>query len=81
MLNIVYYEGYCAHFPLSVSVSLVSIRGQECRAAEIGQVATRTGGHITIVDPLTVTEEFSSILANPVIATDTITRVVLHSGL
>ena len=68
-------------FLISVSVSLVSIRGQECSAAEIGQIATRTGGHITIVDPLAVTKEFSSILANSVIATDTITRVVLHSGL
>lgn len=69
------------HSFLSVTVSLVSIRGQECRAAELGQVATRTGGTVTIVDPQTVTEEFTSILANPIIATNTISRVILHYGL
>ena len=65
----------------SVTVSLVSIRGQECRVAELGQVTTRTRGSVTIVDPHTVTEEFTSILANPIIATDTVSRVILHSGL
>ena len=59
----------------------MGIRGQECRAAELGQVATRTGGSVTLVDPHTVTEEFTSILANPIIATDAISRVILHSGL
>lgn len=65
----------------SVVVSLVSIRGQECRAAELGQVATRTGGQVNIVDPHTLTDEFTSILANPVLATDTIARIILHKGL
>ena len=36
---------------------------------------------VTIVDPLNITKEFSSILANPVIATDVMTKIILHSDL
>ena len=36
---------------------------------------------MTMVDPMTVTEEFGSILTNPVIATDVVSKVVLHQGL
>ena len=62
-----------------VTVSLLSIKGSDCRVAELGQVATRTGGQVTIVDPLTVTEEFGSILSNPVIATDVVTKIIVHN--
>ena len=71
------------HSPLlyRVTMSLLKIKGGDCRAVELGQVAGRTGGHVTLVDPLTVTEEFGSILTNPVIATDVVSKVVLHQGL
>jgi len=36
---------------------------------------------VTTVDPLNITKEFSSILANPVIATNVTTRIVLHGQL
>ncbi|XP_065898859.1 circularly permutated Ras protein 1-like [Dysidea avara] len=64
-----------------VVVSLVSIKGTECRVVELGQVASQTGGQVTIVDPLTLTQQFSTILANPIIATNVVTRLILHSGL
>ena len=65
----------------SVTVNFLSIKGTDCRVAELGQVATRTGGEVTIVDPLTVTEEFGSILSNPVIATDVVTKIIVHNGM
>ena len=65
-------------FLLSVIMSLLKIKGSDCRAVELGQVASRTGGHVTLVDPLTVTEEFGSILTNPVIAMNVVSKVVLH---
>lgn len=61
-----------------MTVSLLSIKGSDCRVVELGQVATRTGGQVTVVNPLTVTEEFGSILNNPVIATDVMTKIVAH---
>ncbi|XP_019853243.1 PREDICTED: circularly permutated Ras protein 1 isoform X3 [Amphimedon queenslandica] len=64
-----------------VTVNFLSIKGTDCRVAELGQVATRTGGEVTIVDPLTVTEEFGSILSNPVIATDVVTKIIVHNGM
>jgi hypothetical protein len=36
---------------------------------------------VTIVDPLNITKEFSTILANPVIATDVTTKIILHRDL
>ena len=45
---------------------------------ELGQVANRTGGQVTMVNPLTVTEEFGSILNNPVIATDVVSKIIVH---
>ena len=64
-----------------VTVSLVTIKGTDCRVAELGNVASRTGGQVTLVDPLTVVEEFTSILANPVLATDVITKIIIHKEL
>ena len=36
---------------------------------------------VTVVNPLNITKEFSSILANPVIATDVTTKIILHRDL
>jgi hypothetical protein len=65
----------------NVTVSVVSIKGTDCRIVELGQVADKTGGQVTIVDPLNITTEFSTILANPVIATDVTTKIILHRDL
>jgi hypothetical protein len=64
-----------------VTVSLVSIKGTDCRIMELGQVADKTGGEVTVVDPLNIMSEFSNILANPVIATDVTTKIILHRDL
>ena len=36
---------------------------------------------VTVVDPLNIMSEFSNILANPVIATDVTTKIILHRDL
>ncbi len=36
---------------------------------------------VTTVDPLNITKEFTSILANPIIATNVRAKIVLHSEL
>ena len=52
-----------------VVVSVISIEGQECKLENLGQVADVTGGDVTKVNPLKLTENFQSILEKPVIAT------------
>ena len=64
-----------------VTVSLVTIKGVECRVLELGRVADATGGNVTLVDPLTVSFEFSNIVANPIIATNVECKLVLHNRL
>ncbi|KAL5491087.1 hypothetical protein EMCRGX_G016307 [Ephydatia muelleri] len=64
-----------------VTVSLVTIKGVECRVLELGRVADTTGGNVTQVDPLTVSFEFSNIVANPIIATNVECKLILHNRL
>jgi hypothetical protein len=64
-----------------VSVSVVSIKGSNCKLVELGKVADATGGQVNIVDPLKLTQEFGTILADPIIATNVTARLLLHKGL
>ena len=72
-------------FPLlslfSVCVSILTIAGNECRTMELGIVANETSGAVDSVDPLSLTQQFGSILANPIIATNVIATVLLHQKL
>eukprot|EP00296_Roombia_truncata_P000036 JP435694.1.p1 GENE.JP435694.1~~JP435694.1.p1 ORF type:complete len:634 (-),score=149.18 JP435694.1:71-1906(-) len=64
-----------------VTVSIVSIKGTDCNMEYLGSVATATGGTVNIVDPLRLTKEFSSMLADEVIATNVTATLKLHSGM
>jgi hypothetical protein len=66
---------------LGVTASVVSIKGDECSLADLGRVAAATGGDVDRVDPTELTKNFSSILANPVIATQVSTTFVIHQAL
>eukprot|EP00062_Callorhinchus_milii_P003566 gi/632941012/ref/XP_007885640.1/ PREDICTED: circularly permutated Ras protein 1-like [Callorhinchus milii] len=60
-----------------VIVSVLTIEGTECRLAEIGSLADRTGGKVNIVNPSNLATEIQSTLEDDVIATDvTVTFVV-----
>ncbi|WAR09396.1 CPAS1-like protein [Mya arenaria] len=86
-----------------VSISVITIKGTDCRLVELGKMADKTGGQVTymyfinilritsgliniekcvnIVDPLKLTQEFSSILANKVIATNVTATMIIHKEL
>ena len=51
-------------------MSVLSVKGTKCKMVELGQVADVTGGHVNIVDPLKLTQEFGTILSDPIIATN-----------
>ncbi|XP_013416673.1 uncharacterized protein LOC106178153 [Lingula anatina] len=64
-----------------VGVSVITIKGTDCKLVELGKVADTTGGQVNIVDPLKLTQEFGSILADPIIATNVTATFILHKGL
>lgn len=66
---------------LGVSVSIISIEGEECRLESLIKVTTTTGGDVVRVAPEKISEEFSSILSNEVIATNVNVEVSLHKSI
>lgn len=63
-----------------VIVSVISIEGQQCKLENFGAIADITGGNVTKVNPLDLTENLTQMLEKPVIATNVTVSVQLHSG-
>eukprot|EP01102_Stenamoeba_stenopodia_P018668 TRINITY_DN6891_c0_g1_i2.p1 TRINITY_DN6891_c0_g1~~TRINITY_DN6891_c0_g1_i2.p1 ORF type:complete len:715 (+),score=225.83 TRINITY_DN6891_c0_g1_i2:79-2223(+) len=64
-----------------VCISVISIKGDDCRLEYLGKLAELTGGNVEIVNPLEITSQFSNILSKPIVATNTRCTVRLHKGL
>lgn len=64
-----------------VCVSVTSIKGTNCKLVHLGKLADVTGGQVNIVDPLKLTQEFSTILANNIIATNVVATFIIHKQL
>lgn len=64
-----------------VMISVISIKGDDCRMEYLGALAELTGGQVDIVDPMDITKEFSNILSKAVIATNCQVTLRLHKGL
>ncbi|XP_071854756.1 circularly permutated Ras protein 1-like isoform X4 [Apostichopus japonicus] len=64
-----------------VCVSVLSIEGEDCRVIELGNVADKTGGRVTIVDPLKLNETFEDVIKDSILATQVSVKMVLHRGL
>jgi len=62
-------------------VSVVTIKGTDCKLEYLSPVASSTMGDIVIVDPFDLTNQFSNILAEPVIAAGVSITLLLHHGL
>ncbi|XP_053546761.1 circularly permutated Ras protein 1 [Bombina bombina] len=61
----------------SVVVSVLTLEGTDCRLADLGQLADRTGGKVNIVHPLHLANEFQSILEEEITATNVKVKVYL----
>ena len=61
-----------------VTINIVSIEGDECNIDSLSKLADLTGGHVERVNPTTLTQNFASMLAKPVIATKVEAKVRLH---
>ncbi|XP_050393122.1 circularly permutated Ras protein 1 isoform X2 [Patella vulgata] len=64
-----------------VSISVITIKGAESRLVQLGKLADLTSGQVNHVDPLKLTEEFSNILADRIIATNVTATFILHKNL
>jgi len=64
-----------------VVVSVISIEGAECKLENLGQVADVTGGNVSKVNPLNLTENFQAMLEKPIIATNVRVSLQLHKGM
>ncbi|XP_046374284.1 circularly permutated Ras protein 1-like isoform X1 [Haliotis rufescens] len=77
-----FYENISAQaMDQGVSISVVTIKGTDCKLVELGKLADKTGGQVNIVDPLKLTQEFSTILADRTIATNVVATFNLHKQL
>ena len=64
-----------------VTINIVSIEGDECNLDALNSMAELTGGKVERVNPTTLTQDFSGMLAIPVVATQVEAKVKLHKGL
>jgi len=64
-----------------ITVSIVSIAGEECNIDTLSKISEATGGSVERVDPVQLTQNFSNILKLPVIATNVVAKIKLHKGL
>lgn len=65
-----------------VSINLVSIKGEECQLDCLMQLVEEAGGgEVDIIDPIDLTNNFSNILKNKVIASNVIVKIKLHQML
>ncbi|ELT92128.1 hypothetical protein CAPTEDRAFT_214988 [Capitella teleta] len=62
----------------STSISVITLKDTDCRLAELGRLANETGGKVNIVDPLKLTTQFSSVMADAIIATNVTASLLLH---
>jgi Sec23/Sec24 zinc finger len=64
-----------------VSVSIISIEGDECRLESLSSVTEASGGEIMRVAPENLSEQFANILSDSVIATHVTVEVTLQKSL
>lgn len=64
-----------------VSVTIISIEGDECNLDSLSKLAEMTGGDVERVDPVSLKDDFANILAVPIIASNVVAKVKLHKGM
>jgi len=61
-----------------VTVNVISMQGTDCNLAILGRVADRSNGSLSIVNPLNLSAEFSSILQSRVVATNVEAKLIVN---
>eukprot|EP01119_Soliformovum_irregulare_P010427 TRINITY_DN2560_c0_g1_i1.p1 TRINITY_DN2560_c0_g1~~TRINITY_DN2560_c0_g1_i1.p1 ORF type:complete len:705 (-),score=229.00 TRINITY_DN2560_c0_g1_i1:13-2127(-) len=63
------------------SISVLSIKGDDCSIENIGKLTELTAGAVDRVSPLEITKNFQSILSMPVLATHVTATLRLHTAM
>lgn len=63
-----------------VAISIISIKGENCKLEYLSALAKESGGDVNMVTQEKLVDEFSNILSNPVIATQVKAKVFLHKA-
>lgn len=66
---------------LGVSVSVITIEGQECKLEALNCVTSETQGEIVKVAPESLLTEFKNILSDEVVATEVNLEIFLHKSI
>ncbi|RMZ94454.1 type A von Willebrand factor domain-containing [Brachionus plicatilis] len=66
---------------MKVSVSVITIEGTSCKLGLLGEIASKTGGLVNVVNPINLKEQFSNILEDRIIATNVIAELILPKEL
>lgn len=61
-----------------ITVNVISFEGSDCKLALLGRVAFKTNGTLKIVNPLTLDEEFKSIVSNCNFATNVEVKLIVN---
>jgi len=64
-----------------VTINVISIEGDECKIDSLSKLSELTGGQVERVNPTTLKENFSDMLAMPVIASKVEARCKIHKAL
>jgi hypothetical protein len=63
-----------------VSVDVISITADDCYLELLGKICDISRGTVDRVDPMNLKDNFKNILEKPVIATNVVATMLLHSG-
>lgn len=69
------------NFQKGVTVSVITMEGEDCSMENLGTVADVTGGEVEIVDPLQLSTKVVSLLNKAVLATSLTCTVILNEHL
>ena len=64
-----------------IIISVITIKGSECKVSELGKLADLTGGRVTRVNPEKVGKNFKKALEDQLVGIDVEIRVRLHDAL
>jgi len=64
-----------------VSISVITIEGEECAMEHLGMSADMTGGQVDIVDPVALESKVTTIVARRTLATQAVVSVRVSRGL
>jgi hypothetical protein len=64
-----------------ISVSVISLKGEECKLKVLGKIVEETNGNLTKIDPKNVSKELKNIMKDEIIAINVDIEIRIHKAL